>query len=107
MGDHTAPIATRASAPSPHRSGPRRSATRCAACGAASYLRFLGDERLAVMGYDGEELIEQLDPSRWAHHCCSRTSRSLIGDIAREPVRVRMRRRGIGGPNVIRELLRA
>ncbi len=71
------------------------------------YLRFLGDERLAVMGYDGEALIDQLDALPLGTSLLLEDLGSLIGDIAREPVRVRMRRRGIGGPNVIRELLRA
>lgn len=71
------------------------------------YLRFLGDERLAVMGYDGEALIDQLDALPPGTSLLLEDLRCLIGDVAREPVRVRMRRRGIGGPNPIRELLRA
>jgi hypothetical protein len=71
------------------------------------YLRFLGDERLAAMGYDGEALLDQLDARPLGTSLLLEDLRSLIGDVAREPVRVRMRRRGIGGPNVIRELLRA
>lgn len=70
------------------------------------YLRFLGDERLAVMGYDGEALSDQLDARPLGTSLLLEDLRSLIGDVAREPVRVHMRRRGIGGPNVIRELLR-
>jgi Sulfotransferase family len=71
------------------------------------YLRFLGEERLSVMGYDADELVEQLDSQPLSTSLLLGDLRSLVGDIAREPVRVRMRRRGIGGPNPIRELLRA
>jgi hypothetical protein len=54
------------------------------------YLRFLGDERLAVMGYDRRTLLDEL----------------MIADLAKEPFRVQSRSRsGIGGPNVLRELL--
>jgi Sulfotransferase family len=71
------------------------------------YLRFLGDERLSVMGYDADQLIEQLDSRPLRTSLLLEDLRSLVGDVAREPVRARMRRHGVGGPNVIRELLRA
>jgi len=71
------------------------------------YLRFLGDERLSVMGYDADQLTKQLDSQPLRTSLLLEDLRSLVGDVAREPVRVRMRRHGIGGPNVIRELLRA
>lgn len=71
------------------------------------YLRFLGNEHLAVMGYDGERILRELDAlpasMRWLIPDIAR----LIDDVAREPVRTQMRRRGIGGPNVLRELLRS
>lgn len=71
------------------------------------YLRFLGEDRLALMGYDADELIEQLDSQPLSTSLLLEDLRSLVGDVAREPLRVRMRRRGVGGPNPIRELLRA
>jgi hypothetical protein len=74
---------------------------------ARRYIRFLGAERLAVMGYDQAALLAQLDQAP-AH------ATALIGDLARlvedvvkEPLRVRTRRRWTGAPPVIRELLRA
>ena len=71
------------------------------------YLRFLGDERLSVMGYDRDELLRELDGQPSSMASLLPDVASLLDDLAREPVRVRMRRQGIGGPNAIRELLRA
>ncbi len=71
------------------------------------YLRFLGDERLAVMGYDAKQIVRELDSQPTSANCLVADLGRLIGDVAKEPIRVRMRRRGIGGPNVLRELLKA
>jgi hypothetical protein len=71
------------------------------------YLRFLGTERLATMGYDGEQLAAELDLLPTTAASLLPDLRQLAGDVAREPLRVRARRHGIGGPNVLRELLRA
>jgi hypothetical protein len=71
------------------------------------YLRFLGADRLAVMGYDEAALQAEL-------RALPMSSEHLLGDLARaikdlakEPVRVRTRHRRVGGPGVIRELLGA
>jgi Sulfotransferase family len=71
------------------------------------YLGFLGRDRLATMGYDKDELIGAL--SAQPRSCASLVSdvRRLAVDLAKEPVRTRVRHGGIGGPNVIRELLRS
>lgn len=71
------------------------------------YLRFLGAERLATMGYDIDRLVGELAsqpigfdsfiPDLWA----------AAKDVAKEPIRVRTRSRRVGAPNVIRELLEA
>jgi hypothetical protein len=71
------------------------------------YLRFLGTERLATMGYDLDRLVGELTsqpigldsfiPDLWA----------VAKDVAKEPIRVRTRSRRVGTPNVIRELLQA
>jgi Sulfotransferase family len=71
------------------------------------YLRFLGSERLALMGYDGAQLARELDAMPFGMRNTVPDLGRLIRDIAREPVRIQMRRRGIGGPNVLRELLDA
>jgi hypothetical protein len=71
------------------------------------YLRFLGNERLAVMGYDGEQIIRELNSQPTSTNCLISDFGRLAGDLVREPVRIQMRRRGIGGPNVLRELIRA
>jgi hypothetical protein len=69
------------------------------------YLRFLGDERLAVMGYDSDVLRGELDMLPVGVEGLLGDVGRMVRDIAREPMRVRIRRRGIAGPNVIRKLL--
>ncbi|HWX46070.1 MAG TPA: sulfotransferase [Solirubrobacteraceae bacterium] len=71
------------------------------------YLRFLGNDRLAAMGYDGEQLIRELSSGGPAMRSLVSDLGWLVSDIAREPLRVGMRRYGIGGPSVIGELLKA
>jgi Sulfotransferase family len=71
------------------------------------YLRFLGVERLATMGYDARQILADLDAQPTRNDCVIGDLGRLLGDLAREPVRVQMRRRGIAGPNVLRELLEA
>jgi Sulfotransferase family len=70
------------------------------------YLRFLGDERLAAMGYDGDELLRELDAQPTTLTSFIPDLGRLVVDVAKEPVRVRLRRQGLGGPNVIRELMK-
>jgi hypothetical protein len=69
------------------------------------YLRFLGDERLAVMGYDGDQLRADLNALPVSTQALLGDVTRMIRDVAREPVRVRIRRHGVVGPNVIRQLL--
>lgn len=72
------------------------------------YLRFLGRERLLTMGYDLDQLTDQLS-------CQPLSTSSLAGDLGdsvvdlvKEPLRLHMRRRAMGeGTNVLRELLKA
>lgn len=71
------------------------------------YLRFLGEDRLAVMGYDAEQLTRELNAQPTSFSDLVPDLGRLIGDLAKEPVRMQARRRGIGGPNVLRELLRS
>ncbi len=71
------------------------------------YLRFLGNERLATMGYDGAELLEQINRQPTTMASFVPDLGRLIDDVAREPWRARIRRGGIGGPNVLHELLKA
>jgi hypothetical protein len=71
------------------------------------YLRFLGEERLALMGYDGRQILRELDAQAIStKHLIGDLGR-MISDVAKEPIRIQVRRRGIGGPNVLRELLKA
>jgi hypothetical protein len=71
------------------------------------YLRFFGDERLATMGYDGRQILQELESQPTSMESVLADLGRLIKDVAKEPVRVRTRNARIGGPNVIRELLRA
>ena len=71
------------------------------------YLRFLGNDRLAVMGYDGERLQWELSSQPPGMASLLPDFGRLVDAVAREPIRARTRRHGIGGPNPLRELLRA
>ena len=71
------------------------------------YLRFLGGDRLGVMGYDSGQIMRELDSQRTTMASLVPDLGRLVLDVAKEPVRVRIRNQGIGGPNVIRELLGA
>ena len=71
------------------------------------YLRYIGNERLATMGYDGDQLIRELDSQPPATASLIPDLGRMLNDLAREPWRVQMRRRGVGGPNVVRKLLKA
>jgi Sulfotransferase family len=71
------------------------------------YISYLGAERLALMGYDASGLLEELDSQPASARSLGLDLRRLLLDVAKEPVRVRIRGGGIGGPNVIRELLAA
>jgi hypothetical protein len=70
------------------------------------YLRFLGNDRLATIGYDGDQLIRELNSQPTSTAALASDAGRLIGDLLKEPVRAHIRRQGIGGPNVIRELLK-
>jgi Sulfotransferase family len=71
------------------------------------YIRFLGRERLALMGYESRELLAELDRAPAGAGSLLGDVGRLIADVAKEPVRVRTRGRWIGEPPVIRELLRS
>ncbi|MGA2928732.1 MAG: sulfotransferase [Solirubrobacteraceae bacterium] len=69
------------------------------------YLRFLGPQRLRLMGYDLEQLLGQLDAQPAGMQSLLGDFLRLVDDVAREPVRARNRRHGIGGPGALRALL--
>ncbi len=71
------------------------------------YLRFLGNERLALMGYDGESILAELNGQPVSMDSLIPDLGRLIKDVAKEPIRVRTRNRKLGSPNVIRLLLSA
>lgn len=74
---------------------------------ARRYLRFLGEDGLATMGYSASELTHTLNAQPTRGTSLAPDLRRLILDLLMEPVRIQVRRRGIGGPNPIREILRA
>jgi Sulfotransferase family len=69
------------------------------------YLRFLGPERLATMGYDCEQLIAELDAQPMSMDNLIPDVGRLIKDVAKEPIRIHTRSLRIGRPHVIRELM--
>jgi hypothetical protein len=71
------------------------------------YLRFLGEERLAAMGYDLGQLSEELSALPPGRDGLATDLWQVARGIAQEPVRVRTRNRRLGMPNVIRTLLSA
>ncbi len=72
------------------------------------YLQFLGAERLATMGYELDELLEQLSSQPLNASGVVNDLGGLARDLAREPLRARMHRgRTDAGTNALRQLLRA
>jgi hypothetical protein len=71
------------------------------------YLAYLGSERLATMGYDGRQLLAELERAPADNSELAADTGRLLKDVATEPLRVRTRNAWIGGPNVVRELLAA
>jgi hypothetical protein len=71
------------------------------------YLRYLGNERLAVMGYDCERIIWELNSQPTCMDSLIPDLGRLIKDVAKEPIRVRTRNRKIGSPSMIRALIKA
>jgi hypothetical protein len=65
------------------------------------YLRFLGEERLAVMGYSLEQLLGELDAQPVGTVSLVRDIGNAAADLVKEPLRPRL-----GGPSLIRALLR-
>jgi Sulfotransferase family len=70
------------------------------------YLAFLGEDRLRTMGYGRRLLLERLEEAPGDNEELLADLGRMIRDIATEPLRVRTRNAWLGGPNVIRELLR-
>lgn len=71
------------------------------------YLRFLGEERLAAMGYDLRQLTAELDSLPHSRDGLATDLWQAARGIAQEPLRVRTRNRRLGMPNVVRTLLSA
>jgi hypothetical protein len=71
------------------------------------YLRFLGPERLALMGYDQKAMLGELSTLPTSFESVLPDAMRSLLDLAKEPIRVRTRNRRVATPNVIRELLRS
>jgi hypothetical protein len=69
------------------------------------YLRFIGRERLAVMGYDLAGLERELSLQPASFDSFGADLGRLVVDVAKEPLRVRTRSLRLGSPHVIRALL--
>ncbi len=71
------------------------------------YLRLLGAERLATMGYDHSSIVAALRALPTTLDSLPSDVARMAKDIAKEPVRVRTRHHRVGTPNVVRALLSA
>jgi hypothetical protein len=71
------------------------------------YLGFLGERRLATMGYDRGRLLAELAAQPRSASSLLADLERLAQDLAKEPIRVRTRSHRVLGVNVIRELMRA
>jgi len=72
------------------------------------YLRFLGRDRLKTMGYDLDQLMDQLSSLPMSTSSLAGDLGDSVVDLVKEPLRLHMRRREMGeGTNVLRELLKA
>jgi hypothetical protein len=105
MGDPTGPQRYSALSSEPGQKWKQTLANPLRRAWCRRYLRFLGDERLAMMGYDRRRMVAQLDAQPTSIDSLAPDLLRLVKDVVKEPVRVRTRKRKIGGPNVIRELL--
>lgn len=74
---------------------------------ARRYLRFLGADRLAAIGYEQGRLLNELDALPTSFDGFGPDLWQAAKGIAREPIRVRTRNRRLGMPNVLRTLLSA
>jgi Sulfotransferase family len=72
---------------------------------AGRYLRFLGEDRLATIGYSANDLMRALDAQPARGTLLLSDLGRLSTDLLMEPARAYVRRKGVGGPSSIRELL--
>ena len=107
MGDHTGVRQYAAIDPEPIEKWKQTLANPLRRAWARRYLRFIGDDRLATMGYNADELIRALDAQPMRATSLLPDLLQLTVDLLKEPIRAQVRRRGVGGPNPIRELLKA
>jgi hypothetical protein len=107
MGDPTGQGRYSALSSEPQHKWKRTLANPLRKAWARRYLNFIGTERLACMGYDHAELSRELDAQPYSAKALLPDCGRLVEDVAKELVRVRVRPASLGGPNVIRELIRA
>jgi Sulfotransferase family len=69
------------------------------------YLRFLGDERLAAIGYDRARLMRELDDQPRSFDSFLPDLARSLADVVKEPIRVRTRAAKISTPSAVRELI--
>ncbi len=70
------------------------------------YLRYLGNDRLAVMGYDGAQLLGELRARPAGLASIGSDLKALLADVIKEPIRARVNRDTLGGTNAIAKLMR-
>ena len=70
------------------------------------HLRWLGHDRLALMGYDLNELLDELDAAPMSRQHLATDTAAMARALIKEPLRARARRSlSLGGPSVFRYLL--
>jgi hypothetical protein len=107
MGDPTGRKAYRALSSDPHEKWRATLANPVRREWCRRYLRFLGEQRLAAMGYDLRQLSDDLNALPASLDGLGADLWHAARGIAQEPIRVRTRNRRLGMPNVIRALLSA
>jgi hypothetical protein len=107
MGDPTGPTRYKALSSAPTQKWKHTLANPLRKEWCRRYLRYLGDERLALMGYDRAQLTAALDAEPVSMSSLTSDIGRLVKDVAKEPIRIRVRGSKLAGPNVIRELLSA
>ena len=107
MGDPTGPKRYSALSSEPDQKWKRTLANPLRKTWCRRYLRFLGTERLAAMGYDRKQILRELNSQPTSYESMIPDLGQFVKDVAKEPIRVRTRSQTIGSPNVIRELIRA
>jgi hypothetical protein len=104
MGDRSGPEQYSGLSTEPTQKWKRTLANPMRKAWSRRYLRWLGDDRLAVMGYDRSQLISELDALPLSFSGVGSDLARMAQAVVLEPARAVSRRRGPGSPSVLMEL---